>query len=243
MRAHASAGQMSGSYHRRVTVAATDTDGGAEARPTVRTSKRRALRAKVERVALDLFRQHGFEQVTVERISAEAGVAPTTFYRYFGTKDAVVFDYQARWLQDVRRAVDELDVERPRAEQIKDLLSVAVRNFESELEITQLRDEIVAGNPTLLPTTLSVQRAWEQELAQSLANRRRLPAGDFTAQTDAALVQMVIRLAFRRWRAGASPGLTEAVFVAVHDLVTLSSDCSSAGGSASPDASPGGRSA
>ena len=35
-----------------------------------RVRRRDEIRARVEHVALDLFRRHGFEEVTVERIAA-----------------------------------------------------------------------------------------------------------------------------------------------------------------------------
>jgi TetR/AcrR family transcriptional regulator, regulator of mycofactocin system len=190
-------------------------------RPTARTRKREQIRSRVERVALDLFRNQGFEHVTVERIAAEAGVGATTFYRYFGTKDGVLFGYQSRWLQDLRDAVDQLDVGRSRAEQMRDLLSVVVRNFTTELETMQIRDEIVARNPRLLPFTLAVQRSWERELALSLARRRALDPADLTAHADAAVVQLLIRLAFRSWRAGASTNLTDGVEVALRNVASL----------------------
>ena len=173
------------------------------------------MRAKVEEVALELFRDHGFDDVTVLQIASRAGVAPTTFYRYFGTKDGVLFAYQARWLQHVRDAAESLDVARPRPQQLRDLLAAFVDHFSAELGTMQLRDEIVARNPTLLPATLAVQRAWEQELASSLAKRRSRPLDDPAVHMDAALVQVVVRMAFRRWRAGSVASLTEGVAVSL----------------------------
>jgi AcrR family transcriptional regulator len=197
-----------------------------ESRSSIRTRKREQVRARVEHVALDLFRRHGFEQVTVERIAVEAGIGAATFYRYFGTKDGVLFDYQSRWLQDVRRAADGLDVTRPRGEQVRYLLAVLMKIFDAELDSMQVRDEIVARNPVLLPRTLAVQRRWEQELAESLARRRDLEAGDLTAQADAAVVQVVVRLAFRRLRAGACASMADSVTAAMRDLATLATTCS-----------------
>ena len=55
---------------------------------------REQRRARIEKTALELFRTRGFDNVTVEDVCAEAGVAPATFYRHFGTKEEVVFAYR-----------------------------------------------------------------------------------------------------------------------------------------------------
>ena len=44
----------------------------------------------VRQVAIYLFRRDGFDAVTVEDVAVAAGVSPSTIYRHFGTKDALV---------------------------------------------------------------------------------------------------------------------------------------------------------
>ena len=194
-------------------------DGVGTQRPlSPRLRRRDNVRARVEHVALDLFRRHGFEQVTVERIAAEAGVAPTTFYRYFGTKDGVLFAFQSGWLADVRAAAEGVDVSAGRDAQFGALLSAVVRTFEAQRDTIAMRDDIIARNPALLPPTLAVQRAWEQELARSLAARRHVRADDLDAATDAAVVLLVVRLGLRRWRAGTCASLGDGVAAALREM-------------------------
>lgn len=59
-------------------------------RPGLRERKRLAAMRRIQRTALDLFDQHGYAQVTIERIAAAAEVSPSSVYRYFGTKEQVV---------------------------------------------------------------------------------------------------------------------------------------------------------
>lgn len=45
---------------------------------------------EVQRHAMSMMAASGFDNVTVEQIAARAGVSPSTVYRYFGTKEALV---------------------------------------------------------------------------------------------------------------------------------------------------------
>ena len=56
---------------------------------TLREQNRLAAIERITATALDLFDERGYSQVTVEEIAAAAGVSPSTFYRYFGTKEGL----------------------------------------------------------------------------------------------------------------------------------------------------------
>jgi AcrR family transcriptional regulator len=64
-----------------------------------RTSARRTsaqTREHLLRIAHDLFYWHGIRAVGVDRIAAEAGIAPTTLYRLFASKDDLIAAYVER---------------------------------------------------------------------------------------------------------------------------------------------------
>ena len=69
-----------------------------------RIRKKLATRRAIRRTALDLFTAHGFDAVTVEQITEAADVAPMTFYRHFGTKQALVLDIALT--DQIARALD-----------------------------------------------------------------------------------------------------------------------------------------
>jgi len=61
--------------------------------PITRESKKEKTKTAIIMAALELFERQGFEQTTVDAIAAAAEVSTRTFYRYFPTKDDVVFPY------------------------------------------------------------------------------------------------------------------------------------------------------
>jgi AcrR family transcriptional regulator len=161
---------------------------------------RQQRRARIEKTALELFRARGFDNVTVEDVCAEAGVAPATFYRYFGTKEEVVFSYRAAFATALHASVEAV-ADLPESARLAAVISGFARFLESQSEMLARRDEIVLGHPRLLQQTLMIQRALEAELAGGLARLRGLPGPDATARLEAGLGILVLRLSIRSWRA------------------------------------------
>ncbi len=56
----------------------------------------------IANTAVDLFTRDGYEATSVEAIAEAAGCSPRTFYRYFGTKEDVMF-------YDLPQVIEEMD--------------------------------------------------------------------------------------------------------------------------------------
>jgi AcrR family transcriptional regulator len=66
--------------------------------------KRRAVRGELSEVALGLLTDRAFDSLTIDEIAAAAGVSRRTFFRYFTSKEDVVFAFLDQWA--VRLAAD-----------------------------------------------------------------------------------------------------------------------------------------
>src|ERR1035437_2914909 len=104
-------------------------------KPVAGTSKRRTAaetREHVLAVAQRLFYWHGIRATGVDKIAAEAGVAPTTLYRLFASKDDLVAAYvegnagpYKHWVTEITRP--ELGTPRERILSLFDALGEQVQ--------------------------------------------------------------------------------------------------------------------
>src|SRR5215472_13540966 len=68
----------------------TQTLEGSRPAQGLRERKKAKTRAAVQRHALRLFQEQGYDATTVEQIADAAEISPSTFFRYFPTKEDVV---------------------------------------------------------------------------------------------------------------------------------------------------------
>ena len=57
----------------------------------LRQRKKESSRRAIEDAAWELFAEQGYEETSINDIAERADVAPRTFFRYFPTKEAVIY--------------------------------------------------------------------------------------------------------------------------------------------------------
>jgi AcrR family transcriptional regulator len=194
---------------------------------TMRARGRAERTARIEQVALELFSTRGFDHVTVEDICGRARVSPATFYRHFGTKDAVVFSYRGAFDGALREAINAV-ADLPERARLIAVLQTFASFLESQRETIAARDAIVLGHPRLLQQTLTVQRDLEAVLAAGLAQLRGSAQPDSTARLEAGIGMLVLRVAFRTSQDSGAPliAMLHDAWAAVCHVVCLPSPSS-----------------
>ncbi|WP_217171456.1 TetR/AcrR family transcriptional regulator [Streptomyces sp. AC512_CC834] len=73
----------------------------------LRERKKRDTSLRIWRIAIELFVERGFDQVTVAEIADAADVSKMTVFNYFGNKEDLVFKLMEEHTGDLARAVRE----------------------------------------------------------------------------------------------------------------------------------------
>ena len=122
----------------------------------LRERKRRQTREAIERSAITLVSELGYQNVTVDAISERAMVSQGTFFNYFPTKDAAIVGVGSPHL-DQRKVCAALDRSMPSTlfQAVLSLLLEIVRGYDWTGEIAQMRIGLVRDTPVLMKLFLS----------------------------------------------------------------------------------------
>lgn len=170
--------------------------------PSLREIGRDAMRARITEIALDLFAEHGFDQVTVDQIAAAAGMSGRTFHRYFPAKEDVVVGEPEQWGEFVRDAF----AARPTDEPVWDSLLASFEAFigflaeSGRVQRGKFAMRILVSTASLRARNLEKHQLWGRMLVPLVA--ARLPDDGDTALRAEIIVQAALAcldVAFTTW--------------------------------------------
>jgi AcrR family transcriptional regulator len=162
----------------------------------LRERKKARTREALHDAAMDLFSRQGFDGTTVEEIADACEVSPRTFFRYFPTKEDVLFgDSEQRSTALIETlAAQPLDL--APLDAIHAAMRGVARNYTEERDVLGARAKIVQGSPGLRAYKVEHQRGWEEALVAELGRRSR-SAGTSLTPYDLRLLTSVSMAAFR----------------------------------------------
>lgn len=158
------------------------------------------MRDALVAAAFQLFLERGYEQTTVDDIVALAGVGRRSFFRYFPSKEDVVFPDHERCLADMTAFLAEGSDDAEPVGRVCDAARLVLRMYAENPTFSVQRYRLTKQVPGLRAYELSVVWRYERALAEYL--RRRFAARrDGTLQADviAAAVVAAHNNALRSW--------------------------------------------
>ena len=154
-------------------------------------------RERLERAALDLFVERGFDQATVPDITARAGLTTRTFFRHFADKREVLFADADRMPLLAAGVVHDADPELAPWDVVRgslaDLIAAA---FEGRREQLIRRKAVVDGHDGLRERELHKMEAVVDSVTTAFRARGVDP---LTASVVAETAVGLVKVSLRRW--------------------------------------------
>jgi len=153
---------------------------------------------ELEAVALRLFDQRGFKDVTVDEIVSEARISVRTFYRYFPNKEDVLQVQIDRRSRNLRGALSA----RPADEEPLESLRLALAEVLATEDAALVRRwiAIIIANPSVLNSVIGgIQLKVQRVVAEFLGDRLGLPSDALLPTMMAAASGGVIQAAHVDW--------------------------------------------
>ena len=187
----------------------------------LRERKKARTRASLREHALRLFREQGYTATTVEQIAAAAELSPSTFFRYFPTKEDVILqdDLDVRMIEAFERQPPELN-------------AIAALRAASREAIASYTDEdmaLIMETSELARTVPEVRARAIDEFARTIhiiagavAKRAGRPADDPAVRALAgAVLGVIMAITLPTWTEGVNPHHSLAWFDEIDEGLAL----------------------
>jgi AcrR family transcriptional regulator len=140
----------------------------------LRERKKQQTRETIQRAALRLFAERGYDQTTLADIATAANVAPRTIFAYFESKEDILLCEENGFLSQLKRRLDERPAGTTTVDAIREFLS----SIEHPDEEAKLRKQVIAANPELQEKMRGRHAQLEPMLAESIAKDLGAEPGD-----------------------------------------------------------------
>jgi len=188
------------------------------ARPAgLRERKKARTRAAIREHALRLFRQQGYSATTVEQIAEAAEVSPSTFFRYFPTKEDVVLqdDFDVMGLERFEAQPPDMNpIAAYRAATIETFASLPpgeLERFRETMTLTMTVPEVRARALDEVARSIGV-------IAAAVARRTGRSADDPELRNVAGALIGVVMAATLPWDRQPAPDMLERIDAALVHL-------------------------
>jgi AcrR family transcriptional regulator len=174
--------------------------------PSLRDKHKNQTRRALRDAALKLFASQGYDATTTEEIAEKAGVSTRTFFRYFATKEHVLYHGEHDWVQAF------IDILPTQPDTLSDIeaMRVTLESLASRLGKSRrsmlLYQQAVDSSPTLRGHEQAHQLQDTDILARAIAKRRGRTGPDEACTLLAAVTLLVYRRALDLWLTGPPTG-------------------------------------
>ncbi|MGD9619977.1 MAG: mycofactocin system transcriptional regulator [Mycolicibacterium sp.] len=175
-------------------------------------------------VAIDLFMDRGFEDVSVDDVAVAAGIARRTLFRYYPSKNALPWgDFDAH-LDRMRALLADADPAVPIRAALRSAL-LAFNDFD-DTDRHRQRMRLILETESLQAYSMTMYSGWRAVVATFVADRLGVTPDDLVPRTVAWTMLGVALAAYEQWLQDATVALPAALDAAFDLLAPGLSDLS-----------------
>ncbi|HJR46282.1 MAG TPA: TetR family transcriptional regulator [Actinomycetota bacterium] len=166
---------------------------------SLRERKKQKTREALEEAAIRLFLEKGYSGTSIEDIASEAEVSRRTFFRYFGSKEGVIFadaDQQGAAMVQALLAQPR-DV--PPLNAYRDAIVALSQVVASDQEAILAKQKVVMNTFELRTRASEIARQWRGRFAETLATRAGRDQPDESDGILAGVAIAVLTAAIEDW--------------------------------------------
>jgi AcrR family transcriptional regulator len=161
--------------------------------------------------ALNLFSANGYDETTTDEIAASAGVSPRTFFRYFPTKESVLFFGEYDFIDAVSGVYLAQPDDASDFEALANSFALLAPGLKRIRKRIAQYHEAVASSLVLLGRERRNHEANAETVAKVIAQRRRLPTPDTECRLLASVGMLLVERALNQWLATPSRALEDII--------------------------------
>lgn len=154
---------------------------------------------EVARVALDLFSRQGFDETTMDDIAAEVGVHRRSLFRYFASKNDIVWGDFDWVLVRLRELLGAADPEQPLMDALGEAVVASNRYEGGDLAELRIRMTLITSVPSLQAHSMLRYASWRAVVAEFAAGRLGTDADDLAPQAIGHAALGISMAAFQQW--------------------------------------------
>jgi AcrR family transcriptional regulator len=166
---------------------------------SLRERKKRLAQATIEETALRLFQQQGYEQTSIQDIADAVMMSSRTFFRYFASKEEVLFGPMRAVLSDGLRFLQRVaPTESPHAA-LRATFGYLASRYQQERASFLTRYHVVMQIPSLASIYLYALMKTEPALCEALCSRPETVTNRNQMRFLVAIYMAALRVALEEW--------------------------------------------
>jgi AcrR family transcriptional regulator len=165
----------------------------------LRERKKRLAQATIEETALRLFQQHGYEQTSIQEIADAVMMSPRTFFRYFASKEDILFAPTQALLSDGIDYIQSIPPTEKPLPALRAAFLYIASLYEQRKDTFMIRYQVAMETPQLAPMYLYSLVAMEPTICDALCSHLETASERQDIRLLVAIYMAVLRVVLETW--------------------------------------------